>query len=270
MGCVPTIFQDLLRYADEHPELDLSSLNNAACGGSAVPRSLMKDFEERHGVRIFQAWGMTETSPVATYSRPREGEHDDAYWANRARQGTPLPWVELRLIDDDGSEVPWDGRVDGGDPGERSVGGRRLLPRRGHAGQIRPRLAAHGRHRGGGRERVGADHRPLEGRDQVRRRVDLLGGARERGHGPPRRDRGRGDRQARRALGRAPALLRGAAGGVRRGRRGAARAPARDGSRNGGCRTSSRSSTRSPRRASASSTRRCCAAGCHRGSCRAE
>jgi fatty-acyl-CoA synthase len=108
MGCVPTIFADLLRYADEHPEVDLSSLNNAACGGSAVPRQLMKDFEERHGVRIFQAWGMTETSPVATYSRPAEGEHDDAYWDDRAKQGRPLPWVELRLVDGDG-EVPWDG-----------------------------------------------------------------------------------------------------------------------------------------------------------------
>jgi fatty-acyl-CoA synthase len=113
MGCVPTIFSGLLRYADEHPELDLSSLSNAACGGSAVPRQLMKDFEERHDVRIFQAWGMTETSPVATYSRPREREHDDAYWDDRAMQGRPLPWVELRLADDDGSEVPWDGESTG-------------------------------------------------------------------------------------------------------------------------------------------------------------
>jgi fatty-acyl-CoA synthase len=113
MGCVPTIFADLLRYADAHPEVDLSSLSNAACGGSAVPRQLMKDFEDRHGVRIFQAWGMTETSPVATYSRPREGEHDAAYWDDRARQGRPLPWVELRLVDDDGTEVPWDGSSTG-------------------------------------------------------------------------------------------------------------------------------------------------------------
>src|SRR6195256_5125719 len=59
MGCVPTIFLDLLRYADGHPEVDLSSLNNAACGGSAVPRQLMKAFEERHGGRLLQAWGMT-------------------------------------------------------------------------------------------------------------------------------------------------------------------------------------------------------------------
>jgi fatty-acyl-CoA synthase len=113
LGCVPTIFADLLRYADAHPEVDLSSLTNAACGGSAVPRQLMKDFQERHGVRIFQAWGMTETSPVATYARPREGEHDDAYWDDRARQGRPLPWVELRLVDDDGGVVPWDGESTG-------------------------------------------------------------------------------------------------------------------------------------------------------------
>ncbi len=113
MGCVPTIFAALLVYADEHSEIDLSSLTNAACGGSAVPRQLMKDFEERHGVRIFQAWGMTETSPVATYSRPYEGEHDDAYWDERAMQGRPLPWVELRLTDDDGEEVAWDGSSTG-------------------------------------------------------------------------------------------------------------------------------------------------------------
>ena len=114
MGCVPTIFADLLRHADEHPDLDLSSLSNAACGGSAVPRQLMRDFEERHRVRIFQAWGMTETSPVATYSRPDEdGEHDEAYWDDRAKQGRPLPWVELRLKGEAGEEVPWDGSSTG-------------------------------------------------------------------------------------------------------------------------------------------------------------
>ncbi|HEV3284817.1 MAG TPA: long-chain fatty acid--CoA ligase [Solirubrobacteraceae bacterium] len=113
MGCVPTIFLDLLRYADSHPDVDLSSLNNAACGGSAVPRQLMKDFEERHGVRIFQAWGMTETSPVATYARPREREHDDGYWDERAKQGRPLPWVELRLVDGEDGEVAWDGTSTG-------------------------------------------------------------------------------------------------------------------------------------------------------------
>ncbi len=113
MGCVPTIFADLLRHAEANPELDLSSLSNATCGGSAVPRQLMKDFEERHEVRIFQAWGMTETSPVATFSRPAEGEQDDAHWDQRAKQGRPLPWVELRLADDAGEEVAWDGESTG-------------------------------------------------------------------------------------------------------------------------------------------------------------
>jgi fatty-acyl-CoA synthase len=112
MGCVPTIFADLLRFADEHPELDLTSLTNATCGGSAVPRQLMRDFHERHGVHIFQAWGMTETSPVATFSRPLEGGDDEGYWDARAKQGRPLPWVELRLTDDDG-EVAWDGESTG-------------------------------------------------------------------------------------------------------------------------------------------------------------
>jgi fatty-acyl-CoA synthase len=113
MGCVPTIFADLLRYADAH-DVDVSSLTNAACGGSAVPRQLMKDFQERHNVNVFQAWGMTETSPVASYSRPDESAgHDDAYWDMRAKQGKPLPWVEARLVGDDGAQAPWDGRSTG-------------------------------------------------------------------------------------------------------------------------------------------------------------
>ena len=113
MGCVPTIFADMLRYADSH-EVDLSSLTNSVCGGSAVPRQLMKDFQERHGVAIHQGWGMTETSPVVTFSDPAEDRgHDERYWDERALQGKPLPWTELRLIGDDGEEVPWDGESTG-------------------------------------------------------------------------------------------------------------------------------------------------------------
>jgi fatty-acyl-CoA synthase len=113
VGCVPTIFAELLRYADAN-DVDLSSLSNAACGGSAVPRQLMRDFDERHGVNVFQAWGMTETSPVASYSRPDESDgHDERYWDMRAKQGKPLPWVQTRLVGDDGAEVPWDGESTG-------------------------------------------------------------------------------------------------------------------------------------------------------------
>ncbi len=113
VGCVPTIFGDLLRYADAN-DVDISSITNAACGGSAVPRQLMKDFEERHYVNVYQAWGMTETSPVASYSRPDESKgHDEEYWDNRAKQGKPLPWVQVRIVGDDGEEAPWDGVATG-------------------------------------------------------------------------------------------------------------------------------------------------------------
>jgi fatty-acyl-CoA synthase len=112
MACVPTIFGDLLRYADEHRP-DLSSLSNCICGGSAAPLALLKDFQERHGVVISHAWGMTETSPICTISRPPSGLEPEEYWRLRASQGRAVPWVELRLIGADGSEVAWDGESTG-------------------------------------------------------------------------------------------------------------------------------------------------------------
>ena len=56
MGCVPTIFGDLLRYADTH-DVDISSLRTPPVGGSAVPLQLMRDFEERHGVNVSKPGG---------------------------------------------------------------------------------------------------------------------------------------------------------------------------------------------------------------------
>jgi fatty-acyl-CoA synthase len=112
MAGVPTIFADLLRYADEHRP-DLSSLTNCICGGSAAPVKLLQDFQERHGVVIHHAWGMTETSPICTLSRPSPELEQEEYWRLRATQGRAVPWVELRLIGDDGEEVAWDGSSTG-------------------------------------------------------------------------------------------------------------------------------------------------------------
>src|SRR3954468_482397 len=111
-GAVPTVWLDLLRYADEHKP-DFSSLRTVVCGGSAVPGALMRAWEERHGVRIVQAWGMTETSPLASVAHPPAGVSEDEQWAYRERQGRPQPLVEVRLIDDDGEEVAWDGQTTG-------------------------------------------------------------------------------------------------------------------------------------------------------------
>jgi fatty-acyl-CoA synthase len=110
-GAVPTIWMDLLRYADEHKP-DLSSLRTVVCGGAAVPESLMRAFEERHGVRIMQAWGMTETSPIGAVARPPADAEGDEHWAYRRMTGRVVPLVDVRLMGDDG-EVPWDGESTG-------------------------------------------------------------------------------------------------------------------------------------------------------------
>ena len=109
-GAVPTIWNDLLTHADTH-RTDLSSLRLVACGGSAVPESLMRRFQDDHGVRIVQAWGMTETSPVAAIAHVPRGETDE--WAWRARTGRVLAGVDMRLVADDGTVLPWDGTAVG-------------------------------------------------------------------------------------------------------------------------------------------------------------
>ena len=111
-GAVPTIWLDLLRYADEH-QPDLSSLRLVVCGGSAVPRSLMEAFEERHGMHIVQAWGMTETSPLAAVAHPPRELEGEEEWSYRTKAGRVLPMIDIRLMDDEGCEVPWDGESTG-------------------------------------------------------------------------------------------------------------------------------------------------------------
>ena len=72
-GAVPTIWNDVMCRLEEDPDHDISSLRFVVCGGSAVPVSLMRTFEEKHGVQIRQLWGMTETSPMATMAWPPPG-----------------------------------------------------------------------------------------------------------------------------------------------------------------------------------------------------
>ena len=111
-GGVPTVFMDVLRFADEHSP-DLSSLRKVTCGGSAVPRSLMQAFQERHDIYVEQAWGMTEMSPLGTIARAPKGVDEDHAWDFRDTAGRVNPLVEARIIDDDGSEVDWDGESTG-------------------------------------------------------------------------------------------------------------------------------------------------------------
>jgi fatty-acyl-CoA synthase len=108
-GAVPTVWNDVLHHLDAHPEITLDSLKFILCGGSAVPVSLQKALQERHGIYVRQAWGMTETSPVASAGIVPIGVEGEDAWAFRGSQGRLLIGVEGRIVADDGSILPTDG-----------------------------------------------------------------------------------------------------------------------------------------------------------------
>ncbi|WP_275291256.1 long-chain fatty acid--CoA ligase [Amycolatopsis sp. La24] len=112
-GAVPTIWNDVLLDTEKDAGLDFSSLRLVVCGGSAVPRSLMEAFENRLGVTILQAWGMTETSPMASVARPAVTAGPADAWRMRATQGRPVCGVEMRIVGDDGTPQPRDGQAVG-------------------------------------------------------------------------------------------------------------------------------------------------------------
>ncbi|MGH3762833.1 long-chain fatty acid--CoA ligase [Actinophytocola sp.] len=108
---VPTIWQGLLTQLQQEPQ-DLTTLERAVVGGSAVPPSLMKAFDEL-GMTIIHAWGMTETSPLGCVSRPPAGLAPEEAWEYRILQGRFPASVRPRLVDDDGNELPWDNQAVG-------------------------------------------------------------------------------------------------------------------------------------------------------------
>ncbi|MBV8930203.1 MAG: AMP-binding protein, partial [Mycobacteriaceae bacterium] len=80
-GAVPTIWNDVLHFLHRNPGRDVSSLRLVPCGGSAVPLAMMKEFQDGYGVPIRQAWGMTETSPLATVAWPALDTPDSERWS---------------------------------------------------------------------------------------------------------------------------------------------------------------------------------------------
>ena len=109
-AAVPTIWNDVMHLIDIGAGRDLSSLRLIACGGSAVPASLMQAYEQKYGVPIRQLWGMTETSPMAAVAWPPTDADVNQYWARRASQGQPMFGVEARIVDDGGRTLPHDGQ----------------------------------------------------------------------------------------------------------------------------------------------------------------
>ncbi len=112
---VPTIWMGLLGELDK-TGAKLPSLERTVVGGSAAPPSMIAAFRDKHGVELVHAWGMTETSPIATVNQLL-GKHA-ALGAEekaklRAAQGRPVFGVELRIVDDEGEPLPEDGATQG-------------------------------------------------------------------------------------------------------------------------------------------------------------
>lgn len=112
---VPTIWIGLLSLLAKE-QFDFSALRAIFCGGSAAPRALIEGLF-RKDVTLVHAWGMTETSPLASVCRVRSYQQDlpqDEQFRIKAKQGTMLPGVDFRVVDiESGKEVPWDDQTFG-------------------------------------------------------------------------------------------------------------------------------------------------------------
>jgi fatty-acyl-CoA synthase len=111
-GAVPTIWNVMLAHVRSHGG-DLSSLRLVPCGGSAVPHALQEAYEKELGVRILQAWGMTETSPLGSVAHPPAGTPEAESWRYRDTAGRLVAAVEARLVGPDGTVLPHDGEAVG-------------------------------------------------------------------------------------------------------------------------------------------------------------
>lgn len=112
---VPTVWQGLLGYLEKTGKR-IDSLTHVLSGGSAVPLALMNQLREHHNVEVVHAWGMTETSPIGTIrSLTPEASRlpEECRNALCARQGRTVFGVELKVADDNGNEVPRDGKTYG-------------------------------------------------------------------------------------------------------------------------------------------------------------
>ena len=112
---VPTVWLGLLQYLEKSGQT-LSALKRTVVGGAACPLSIMDEFRDKHGVETYHAWGMTEMSPLGTLCAPKPGfdaMSEEEKQAIRAKQGRAVYGVELKITDDEGKELPWDGKAFG-------------------------------------------------------------------------------------------------------------------------------------------------------------
>lgn len=112
---VPTIWMGILQVMEKE-KFDFSSVKSFICGGSAIPLTLMKAYDEKIGVPIIHAYGMTETTPLVTLSRTKSYMDQwpmEKQYAVRIKQGTVAPGLEIRVVNEKGEELPHDGKTMG-------------------------------------------------------------------------------------------------------------------------------------------------------------
>ncbi len=114
-AAVPTVWQMLLGYLRETRQKP-TTLKRVAIGGSAIPESVLRAFEEDYGVEVIHAWGMTEMSPIGTIGKllPDHYQQDhEAQIKTKMKQGRALFTVDMKIVDDEGRELPHDGKTFG-------------------------------------------------------------------------------------------------------------------------------------------------------------
>lgn len=114
-AAVPTVWLGLLGYLREH-DLKLPHLKKVIIGGAAIPENILRAFEVEYEVDVVHAWGMTETSPLGTLGTLPAHLLDadiDTRMAQKLKQGRPPFGVELKIVDDEGNELPRDGKTSG-------------------------------------------------------------------------------------------------------------------------------------------------------------
>jgi fatty-acyl-CoA synthase len=112
---VPTVWQMLLNHLQQSGGR-LETLQRTLIGGSAVPLQMIRDFRDRHGVTVVQGWGMTELSPLGTVSTLRPEQEllsPEEQVTLRGRAGHGVFGVAMKIVDEHGEELPWDGVATG-------------------------------------------------------------------------------------------------------------------------------------------------------------
>ncbi len=112
---VPTVWQGLLAHTEANG-LKFSTMKRTVIGGSACPPAMTKTFEEKYGVHVLHAWGMTEMSPLGTvcsFKPKHTAMSEEARRALQAKQGRVLFGVDMKIVGEDGGELPWDGKAFG-------------------------------------------------------------------------------------------------------------------------------------------------------------